>query len=175
MDPINSNKEENNPNIDFKYLKVKQENYNIEESKNMFINFLILGYEYSYLKETSTTFADKPNNNQINNINVKKNDSLTNKQFHLRELPMILNIISSNFYGPVINGNQIIENIFPVPPAIFILNKNEEIPSEKMSTFVIFSLVQDNIINYGYGHIFYEKIIYDNELKVYAPKAFVII
>ena len=43
-----------------------------------------------------------------------------------------------------------------------------------MNDFVVFSNIQNGVVNYGYGHIFYEtKIIED--YKLYIPKAFVII
>jgi len=39
---------------------------------------------------------------------------------------------------------------------------------------VIFSNIQNEVVNYGYGHIFYEKKIY-KEIIIHVPKAFVII
>ena len=194
--------ESNDLEVDLKSLEVTIEKFPMAESKNMFESFLIIGYDDLYyqekiVKEAVKEGKKKQNLNMSNIIkDKKKQDEYFFIEFHCRNLPTILNSITSDFNGPILAGNQIIENVFPIPPSILIEieekenNKDKEnnkekdnnkekekvktVPFEKKPYFVIFSNIQNNVVNYGFGHIFYEKKIHEN-LKIHIPKAFVII
>ena len=168
------NKEEFN--VDLKSLEVQIEKYPMAESKNMFESFFIIGYDDLYyqekiIKKTSMLINDKK---EELNSKEKKNSEKIFSKFYCRNLPTILSSITSDFTGPILNGNQIIENVFPIPPAILYDFEGKEIPNEKKNNFVIFSNIQNEVVNYGYGHIFYEKKNY-KDIVLYIPKAFVII
>ena len=173
---INENKNEEKFNLND--LKVTVEKYPLAESKNMFESFLIIGYDDIYITEKilktalSTLEITK---NQMNIIEDQINYEMTNLiNFYCRDLPTILNTITSDFSGEILDQKKIIENVFPVPPKIFFSYEYFDLKPKKMNDFVVFSNIQNGVVNYGYGHIFYEtKIIED--YKLYIPKAFVII
>ena len=157
--------------VGLKDLKVEIEKYPMAESKNMFEAFLLLGYDDLYYQEKIQTLLSKIEFNKEK----KKNDE---NNFHIircRNLPTILNTITSDFTGPILTGDQIISEVFPIPPKSFCdISDNKELPSEIKTNYVIFSNIQNNVVNYGYAHIFYEKKIFE-KIKIYIPKAFVLI
>ena len=162
--------------VDLDSLKVPIEKYPMAESKNMFENFLIIGYDDLYFQEKIVKQALETRNKMENlNVKEKKNiDKMQFSKFYCRNLPTILSSITSDFKGPILNGNQIIENVFPIPPEILLELEGKDLPSEKKNPFIIFSNIQNEVVNYGYGHIFYEKKIF-KEMVMHVPKAFVII
>ena len=85
-------------------------------------------------------------------------------------------MVKSDYSGQILNGKKIIENVFPIPPAIIIpdIDIDKNIQKIFLNDIVIFSFIQEEIVNYGYAHIFYEKNNFE-EIKIYVPKAFVII
>ena len=161
--------------VDLKSLEVQIEKYPMAESKNMFESFLIIGYDDLYFQEKIGNKALKLRN-EIENLNTKekKIEKMQFNKFYCRNLPTILSSITSDFTGPILNGKQIIENVFPIPPVIFLELEGKDFAFEKKNYFVIFSNIQNEVVNYGYGHIFYEKKIY-KEVVIHLPKAFVII
>ena len=186
-------------NIDLKSLEVPIEKYPMAESKNMFESFLIIGYDDLYYQEKILKLIMKIDFNSIEAKDKKLREEIQYYKVHCRNLPTILSSITSDFSGPILNGNQIIEDIFPIPPAILIEignkenenkenkkkdikkdnknkeSENEETFQEKNDYFVIFSNIQNEVVNYGFGYIFYsEKKNYES-YKIYLPKAFVII
>ena len=74
----------------------------------------------------------------------------------------------------ILNGDLIIKNVFPIPPEIFVDFEGKEVSSEKKNYFLIFSNIQNNVVNYGFGYIFYERKV-ANEIIIHVPKAFMII
>ena len=162
--------------VDLKSLEVQIEKYPMAESKNMFESFFIIGYDDLYYQEKIINLALKFHNDKKEELNLKekKNSEKIFNKFCCRNLPTILSSITSDFTGPILNGNQIIENVFPIPPTILLDFEGTEIPNEKKNNYVIFSNIQNEVVNYGYGHIFYEKKIY-KEIIIHVPKAFVII
>ena len=144
------------------------------ESKNMFESFLIIGYDELYYQEKIINSALKLYNETKNS---KENDKMTLPTFYCRNLPTILSSITSDFSGPILNGNKIIENVFPIPPEILLEIDKQELPKDKKYKYncVIFSNIQNEVVNYGFGFIFHEKKIINEKLKVNIPKAFVII
>ena len=167
------NQEQKDIKIDLKDLEVPIEKYPMAESKNMFESFLIIGYDDIYFQEKIVKAASQIHET-INLKEKKKAEDIQFKKLYCRNLPTILNSITSDFTGPILNGNQIIENVFPIPPLILIDVEDKGLPTDKKNHFAIFSNIQNNVVNYGFGYIFYEKKVHD-KLKLYMPKAFVII
>ena len=122
MDSSNSIEENKEFNVDLKSLEVPLEKYPMAESKNMFENFLIIGYDELYFQEKILNVALNLRNNQSENNKTpsknKKNSEKSNK-FCCRNLPIILSSITSDFEGMVLNGDLIIKNVFPIPPENF--------------------------------------------------------
>ena len=165
--------------VDLKDLKVEIEKHPMAESKNMFESFLLIGYDDLYYQEKIIPYAIDINNNiknePIKEKEKKKNDDIIFRRFRCRNLPTILNSITSDFTGPILTGDQIILDVFPLPPEILCDPfENKDIPPEIKTNHVIFSNIQNNVVNYGYAYIFYEKKNHE-KLKIYIPKAFVII
>ena len=166
--------------VDLKSLEFEIEKYPMAESKNMFESFLILGYDDLYYQEKIIKGVNEMCS-QKNDNNSKEKKQEEFKKIFCRNLPTILSSITSDFSGPILNGNQIIQNVFPIPPLIYIDDEdNKEKEKDKIAFidkkmyFVIFSNIQNNVVNYGFGKIFYEKKIHE-KIKIYIPKAFVII
>ena len=166
-------KEKKEFNVDLKSLEIPIEKYPMAESKNMFESFLIIGYDEPYYQENIIDPVLKLYNETAKNL--KENEKMTFPKFYCRNLPTLLSSISSDFTGPMLNGNQIIEKVFPIPPPILLEIDNSELPKDKKYNFVIFSNIQNEVVNYGFGFIFHEKKIINEKLKVNIPKAFVII
>ena len=168
----------NSLRVELKDLEVKIEKYPMAESPNLIENFLILGYEDTYYQEV--ILKNLPTANLVQEFEktdnkMRKGSESTKfflKEYKCRSFPTILGSISSNFTGGIFDGNQIIEKVFPVPPSAYY-GLIENYPHEP--TNVVFSNIQNNVVNIGYGYIFYETKIYNNKLKIYLPKAFVVI
>ena len=164
------------PGVNLEDLEVKIEKYPMAESPRLIENFLIIGYEDLYFQEV--IFQNLQTSNLIQEVDKaeikgrKGSDSkLYFKEYKCRNLPTILSSISSNFNGGIFDGNQILEKVFPIPPSVYYGN-TENYPQE--FTNVVFTNIQNNVVNIGYGFIFYDfKLV--NKLKIYIPKAFVII
>ena len=166
--------------FDLESLKVEIEKYPMAESKNMFESFLILGYDDIFFQEKILKSALKLAKNHLKKnirevediINLEKDISI---KFYYRNLPTILNIITSDFSGTILDQKKIIENVFPVPPEIVVSNiGKDKLFNDKKYKCVVFSNIHNEVVNYGYGHIFYETKVHEY-LNIYVPKAFVII
>ncbi len=166
----------NNQTYDLEDLEVKIEKYPMADSSNLLESFLILGYEETYFQEIIEKNLQLINISQeMEKIDSKMKKGSDNKyiykEYKCRNLPTILGSITSNYEGEIFDGNQIIEKVFPIPPSIYY-GIQDTIPVE--STNVVFTNIQNNVVNIGYAFIFYENKIL-NKLKIYIPKAFVII
>ena len=169
-----------NLGVNLEDLEVKIEKYPMAESPNLIENFLIIGYEDLYFQEVIaknlSAIAFNQENEKLEFKIRKGSDSkICLKEYKCRNFPTILGSISSNFTGEILEGSQILEKVFPVPPSIYygiIENTSQEMTN--LNTNVVFTNIQNNVVNIGYGFIFFEnKNI--NKLKIYMPKAFVII
>ena len=168
------------PGVNLEDLEVKIEKYPMAESPRLLENFLIIGYEDLYFQEIIVKNLQPINFIQdIDKPDIKgrkgSDTKLYLKEYKCRNLPTILSSISSDFNGGIFDGNQIIEKVFPIPPSVYYGNV-ENSPQEmaNLNTNVVFTNIQNNVVNIGYGFIFYDfKII--NKLKIYIPKAFVVI
>ena len=167
-----------NLRVELKDLEVKIEKYPMAESPNLIENFLILGYEDTYYQEVilkNISTANLVQECERPDIKMRKGSESSKfscKEYKCRSFPTILGSISSNFSGGIFDGNQIIEKVFPIPPSVYY-GYIENYPHEP--TNVVFSNIQNNVVNIGYGFIFYESKFYNNKLKIYLPKAFVVI
>ena len=105
---INENK--NEEKFSLKSLEVTVEKYPLAESKNMFESFLIIGYDDIYITEKilktalSTLEITKY---QMNIIEDQINYEMTNLiNFYCRDLPTILNTITSDFSGEILDQKK---------------------------------------------------------------------
>ena len=172
MNEINNNKISNN---EIKELEI--EKYPMAESQNLIEYFLIMGFEELYIQEKiiknfegkmlSELEEEEQKNKKINP------ETKIFKEYKPLNLPTILFSVGSNFSKPISN-ELLIKSVFPIPPSVFYTTIDNSI-YEPYSLNVVFSNIQNNIINIGYSYIFYENRNIFNKAKVYIPKAFVII
>ena len=164
-------------NVKKKIKELQIEKYPMAESPNLIEYFLIMGYEELYIQEKIfKSFNQKMllELEEEKEKNKKSNpDSRIFKEFYCRHLPTILSSIGSNFSEPI-NSDLLIKNVFPLPPSIFY-TINDNIPTSLSTLNIVFSNIQNNIVNIGYAYIFYENRYLLNKIKFYIPKAFVII
>ena len=157
--------------------EIKIEKFPMAESPNLIEYFLIMGFEELYIQQKI-----------IKNFNEKilleldeeeqKNKKLNPetkifKEYKCRHFPTILSSIGSNF-SKTIPSELLIKKVFPVPPSIFYTTTDNFI-YEPYSLNIVFTNIQNNIVNIGYAYLFYENRIIFNKAKIYIPKAFVII
>ena len=147
-------------------------------SPNLIEYFLIMGYEESYIQEkiiknfNAQTKADL----ELAEQKTKKlnPESKILNEYKCRNLPSILFSLGSNFSESLEDGQSLIKDVFPVPPSV-LYSIIDNFIYEPMANDIVFSNIQNNVVNIGYAHIFYEsKNILEN-IRIYIPKAFVII
>ena len=140
--------------------------------------FLIMGYDESYIQEKIIK-----NFNQQTLIELESAEQKSKKlnpetkilnEYKCRNLPSILFSLGSNFSDLLESENEIIKDVFPVPPSV-LYSIIDTFIYEPMSNDVVFSNIQNNVVNIGYAHIFYEGKNILEKLRIYIPKAFVII
>ena len=160
----------NNQNLELSKLNI--EKYPMARSTHLIEYFLIMSYEETYIKEKI-----------INNINIKieseKNskvytEAYSLKKYKCRHLPTILSSISSNISESIANERYLIQSVFPIPPTIFYTSSNNYLFQPNPMN-IIFSNIQNNVINICYAYIFYEKYLAYDRSNIYIPKAFVIL
>ena len=162
-----------NLGINLEDLEVKIEKYPMAESPNLIENFLIIGYEDLYFQEVIAKNIPAINLNQENEkveLKIRKGSDgkLCLKEYKCRNFPTILGSISSNFNGGIFDGNQILEKVFPVPPSVYygiVENPSQEMVN--LTTNVVFTNIQNNVVNIGYGFPNILILIY---FMVYAKK-----
>lgn len=147
-------------------------------SSHLIEYFLIMGYDESYIQEkiiknfNSQTQTDL----ELAEQKSKKINPETKilNEYKCRNLPSILFSLGSNFSEPLESEDDLIKDVFPVPPSV-LYSIVDNFIYEPMSNDIVFSNIQNTVVNIGYAHIFYEsKNILDN-VRIYIPKAFVII
>ena len=167
-----------NLGINLEDLKVEIEKYPMAESPRLIENFLIIGYEDIYFQEVILkNILPLYNNPESEKIEIKRKGSDTKiyfREYKPRNLPSILGSISSEFNGGIFYGDQIIEKVFPVPPQVYHGYFDSSTQEVLNQINVVFTNIQNNVVNIGYAFIFYENKI-NNKLKICMPKAFVII
>ena len=159
---------------ELKDLEVKIEQYPLAESPRLIEEFLIMGY-------TNVVKEEKVINIIKSEISSNKNYDKLNflKVFTIYHLPTLLSSITSNSNYTLIDTQNIITYVYPIPPKIYYCNpENKEEPTNSK---IVFNNIHNGIVNIGYAYCFYEKDIIkldENEKKeliIYFPKAFVII
>ena len=161
-------------------LKIKElqiEKFPMAESQNLIEYFLIMGYEDLYIQEKiiksfTPEMLLELEEEEEKNRKINPEAKIFN-EYKCRHLPTILSSIGSNFSNPI-DSDLLIKNVFPIPPSIYYtINNNSIFPLSTLN--IIFSNIQNNIVNIGYAYIFYENRIIMKKVKLYIPKAFVII
>ena len=160
-----------------KIKELQIEKYPMAESPNLIEYFLIMGYEELYIQEKILKSLNQEVILELEEEKEKNKksspDARIGKKFYNGHLPTILSSIGSNFSEPI-NSDLLIKNVFPLPPSIFY-TINDNSPTSLPTLNIVFSNIQNNIVNIGYAYIFYENRYFLNKLKFYIPKAFVII
>ena len=172
---MNETKNTNCPNSKIQELQI--EKYPMAESPHLIEYFLIMGYEESYIQEKIIkNFNNKMvlelEEEEQKNRKINPESKIFN-EYKCRNLPTILSSIGSNFAKPI-PTELLIGNVFPIPPSVLYTTTDNFI-YEPYPLNVIFSNIQNNIVNIGYAFIFYENRIILNKVKIYIPKAFVIL
>ena len=140
--------------------------------------FLIMGYDESYIQEK--IIKNFNSQTQIELESAEQKSKKLNPEIKIlneskcRNLPSILFSLGSNFSDPLESENELIKRVFPIPPSV-LYTIIDNFLYDPMANDVVFSNIQNTVVNIGYAHIFYEsKNILDN-IRIYIPKAFVII
>jgi len=155
-------------------LEVKIEQYPLGESPRLIDEFLIMGY-------TDIIKYEKVINPIKSEISLQYyNDLDFLKEHTINHLPALLSSITSNANHTIIDTQNLINYVFPIPQKIYYSNQGKNIKEPEISK-VIFNNIHNGIVNIGYAYCFYEKDIIklnENEkynLVFYFPKAFVIV
>ena len=161
--------------IEIKELQI--EKYPMAKSTHLIEYFLIIGYEESYINEKiikniNTKIESEEKENEEKEDEEKKENIVS--EFNIRHFPTIISSISSNFIEPMAEERYIIQNIFPIPPTIYYTSGNN-ITYEPNPINVIFTNIQNEVVNIYYSYIFYEKEYAYNKSIIFIPKAFVIL
>ena len=147
-------------------------------SPNLIEYFLIMGYEESYIQEKIIKNFNTQTQLDLELAELKTKrinpESKILNEYKCRNLPSILISLGSNFSESLEDEESIIKEVFPVPPSV-LYSIIDNFIYEPLANDVVFSNIQNDVVNIGYAHIFYEsKNILDN-IRIYIPKALVII
>ena len=140
--------------------------------------FLIIGYDELYIQEKIIKNFDSKTLQELELAEQKSKklnpETKILNEYKCSNFPSILFSLGSNFSEGLENEAEIIKDVFPIPPSVLYAIIDNFI-YEPISNDVVFSNIQNDVVNMGYAHIFYEsKNILDN-IRIYIPKAFVII
>lgn len=161
-------------NNDNNIKELQIEKYPMALSPNLFEYFLIMGYEESYIQEKIIKKSAQKIIDKFKEIKSKdKNVELFDEK-RCRNLPTILFSIGSNFSYPMEDEISIIQKVFPIPPSVFYTPIDNNVFEPFVKNF-IFTNIQNVAIYIGYVFIFYEPRIIKEKIKIFIPKAFVII
>ena len=140
--------------------------------------FLIMGYDELYIQEKIIKNFNSQTKLELESAEQKSKkinpETKILNEYKCRNLPSILFSLGSNFSEPLESEEDLIKDVFPIPPSV-LYSIIDNFIYEPMSNDVVFSNIQNEVVNIGYAHIFYEsKNILEN-VRIYIPKAFVII
>ena len=147
---------------DSKEFQASLRKYPSSKSIHLIDYFLIIGYEETFIQEKIIK--------SIQNIDFTTN----NNKYKCEEYPTVLSSVNSDYAGDMMDEEDIIKYIFPESPNI-PYSKGDNLEIDIKEKNIIFSKVEDNLINIGYAYIFYEFLTMPNRTKIYIPKVFVII
>ena len=162
-----------NLKVELSDLEVKIEKYPLAVSPRLIEEFLIMGYtdQIKQEKVINVIKSDILTKNNFTEINISKEHTINH-------LPTVISSIASSVNFSLINSQNCIKYVFPIPPKIFYSNSNLEEKESEISK-IVFNNIQNEAVNIGYAYCFYEKEnIFLNEkdkLIFYFPKAFIII
>ena len=156
-----SNLKNDNPNS--KELQLSFRKYPPSKSIHLIDYFLIIGYEEKFIQEKIIKVIQ---NQEISASN--------NNKYRCEEYPSILSSINSDFEGEIMDDEEIVKYIYPEPPCI-LFNKGDNLGIDIKQKNIIFSKIEDNVINIGYAYTFYESLTMPNRTNIFIPKTFVII
>lgn len=156
-----SNLKNDNPNS--KELQLSIRKYPPSKSIHLIDYFLIIGYEETFIQEKI-----------IKVIQNQDTSASNNNKYRCQEYPCILSSINSDFEGEIMDDEEIVKYIYPEPPCI-LFNKGDNLGIDIKQKNIIFSKIEDNVINIGYAYAFYESLTMPNRTNIFIPKTFVII
>ena len=127
-------------------------------SPNLIEYFLIMGYEESYIQEKIIKNFSIQTQTELE-LAEQKNKKLNPEskilnEYKCRNLPSILFSLGSNFSEPLESEDDLIKDVFPVPPSVLYSIIDNTTIYEPMSNDVVFSNIQNTVVNIGYAHIF---------------------
>ena len=157
-----SNSKNENPNL--KDLQITIKKYSSSKSIHLIDYFLIVGYEEIFIQEKIIKAIQSQD----------LSSSSSNNKYKCEEYPTVLSSINSDYEGEMMDDENIIKNIYPEPPNI-IFNRGDNTGIDTKPKNIVFSKLEDNIINVGYAYTFYEFITLPNRINIFIPKTFVII
>jgi hypothetical protein len=141
--------------------------------------FLIMGYDELYIQEKIIKNFNSQTQLDLEIAEQKSKkinpESKILNEYKCRNLPSILFSLGANFPEPLISENDLIKNVFPVPPSVFYSIIDNNLKFEPIPNNVVFSNIQNTVVNIGYAHIFYEAKNILEKVRIFIPKAFVII
>ena len=148
---------------DLKDFPISLKKYSTSKSIHLIDYFLIIGYEDIYIQEKIIK--------TIQNIDISSNN---NNKYQCEDYPTVLSSVNSDYNGDIMEDEDIIRHIFPECPNISY-SKGDNLEIDTKEKNIIFSKVENNIINIGFAYLFYEFLSMPNRTKIYIPKVFVII
>ena len=160
--------------VKLKNLEIDIEKYPLADSPNLIDSFLILGYdEIFYQKKLLPMLSQEIMNfeKDLADPNNSKNRQKI-RSYKLRNIPTILGIINSDYSGGMIDTNKLIEKAFPIPPSVLVGTMDSTYTG---TSNIVLTNIQNKDVNIGYGYMFYETKIHNNQFKIYIPKTFVIV
>ena len=170
-------------------------------SKNLIECFLIIGFETPFKNKLSTIIMNKLNNSLTKNKNGELDNQalkepIKNNSYIIKDKPVILNNISSDFKDAILKEEEIINYMYPNDyTQIYVYDKNDKKDKNIKNQNLFFYLSADKILekistdtaeNIGnkkldsyvmfnvHGYLFWEKYNINNYI-VFFPKIFVII
>ena len=146
-----------------KEFQISIKKYPSLKSINLIDYFLIIGYEDIFIQQKI-----------IKSIQNEEKSSSNNNKYKCEYFPTVLSSINSEYKGEMMDDEDIIKNIFPETPTI-LYSSGDSLDIDTKEKNIIFSKVENQIDNFGYAYYFYEFLVLPNRIKIFIPKAFVII
>ena len=144
-----------------KELQISINKYPSSKSNHLIDYFLIIGYEEKYIQQKIIKL-------------IQNQEKPINNKFKSEQYPTILSSISSDYRDEIIADEDIIKYIYPETPNI-LYNAGDNLELDIKEKNIIFSKYDNNVMNIGYAYTFYEFITMPNRIRIFIPKAFVII
>jgi hypothetical protein len=168
-----------NPFTKFSDGEISMEKNPMASSPHLIEYFLIMGYDELYIQEKIIKNFNSQTQLDLEIAEQKSKkinpESKILNEYKCRNLPSILFSLGANFPEPLISENDLIKNVFPVPPSVFYSIIDNNLKFEPIPNNVVFSNIQNTVVNIGYAHIFYEAKNILEKVRIFIPKAFVII